>query len=130
MQVLKLLEAETGKKIHQLFDYICGVSTGAKHQHSTQKKTFTCYYCYHRHNNHNFSLWLLHAAGAVLAFMLGLAHFSLEECAEMYRRFGAEVFRQNRLVGTMKMGWTHSYYDTEIWEAILQYASITIFSFF
>lgn len=85
LQVLKLLEVETGKKIHQLFDYICGVSTGA-----------------------------------VLAFMLGLAHFSLEECAEMYRRFGSEVFRQNRLVGTMKMGWSHSYYDTEIWEAILQ----------
>ncbi|XP_029993673.1 calcium-independent phospholipase A2-gamma-like [Sphaeramia orbicularis] len=85
LQVLKLLEAETGKKIHQLFDYICGVSTGA-----------------------------------VLAFMLGLAHFSLEECAEMYRRFGAEVFRQNRLVGTVKMGWSHSYYNTETWETILR----------
>lgn len=59
-------------------------------------------------------------AGAVLAFMLGLAHFSLEECAEMYRRFGSEVFRQNPLVGTVKMGWNHSYYDTEIWETILQ----------
>ncbi|XP_049921304.1 calcium-independent phospholipase A2-gamma-like isoform X1 [Epinephelus moara] len=84
LQVLKLLEAETGKKIHQLFDYICGVSTGA-----------------------------------VLAFMLGLAHFSLEECADMYRRFGSEVFRQNPLVGTVKMGWSHSYYDTETWETIL-----------
>lgn len=85
LQVLKLLEVETGKKIHQLFDYICGVSTGA-----------------------------------VLAFMLGLAHFSLEECAEMYRRFGSEVFRQNPLVGTVKMGWSHSYYNTETWETILQ----------
>ncbi|XP_062418707.1 calcium-independent phospholipase A2-gamma-like [Pungitius pungitius] len=85
LQVLKLLEAQTGRRIHQLFDYICGVSTGA-----------------------------------VLAFMLGLAQFSLEECADMYRRFGAEVFRQNPLVGTMKMGWSHSYYNTETWEAILR----------
>ncbi|XP_056241837.1 calcium-independent phospholipase A2-gamma-like [Seriola aureovittata] len=85
LQVLKLLEDETGRKIHQLFDYICGVSTGA-----------------------------------VLAFMLGLAHFSLEECADMYRRFGSEVFRQNPLVGTMKMGWSHSYYNTETWETILR----------
>uniref|UniRef100_A0A3Q1CZD9 PNPLA domain-containing protein n=1 Tax=Amphiprion ocellaris TaxID=80972 RepID=A0A3Q1CZD9_AMPOC len=85
LQFLKLLEEETGKKIHQLFDYICGVSTGA-----------------------------------ILAFMLGLARFSLEECADMYRRFGSEVFRQNPLVGTVKMGWSHSYYNTETWEAILQ----------
>lgn len=59
--------------------------------------------------------------GAVLAFMLGLAHFSLEECSDMYRRFGSEVFRQNRLVGTMKMGWSHSYYNSETWETILRY---------
>ncbi|XP_071333018.1 calcium-independent phospholipase A2-gamma-like [Trachinotus anak] len=85
LQVLKLLEDETGRKIHQLFDYICGVSTGA-----------------------------------VLAFMLGLARFSLEECADMYRRFGSEVFRQNPLVGTVKMGWNHSYYNTETWETILR----------
>ncbi|XP_034733326.1 calcium-independent phospholipase A2-gamma-like [Etheostoma cragini] len=85
LQVLKLLEAETGKKIHQMFDYICGVSTGA-----------------------------------ILAFMLGLARFSLEECADMYRRFGSEVFRQNPLVGTVKMGWSHSYYSTETWETILR----------
>uniref|UniRef100_A0A3B5B4X8 Calcium-independent phospholipase A2-gamma-like n=1 Tax=Stegastes partitus TaxID=144197 RepID=A0A3B5B4X8_9TELE len=84
LQLLKLLEDETGKKVHQLFDYICGVSTGA-----------------------------------VLAFMLGLARFSLEECADMYRRFGSEVFRQNPLVGTVKMGWSHSYYNTETWETIL-----------
>ncbi|KAM3871801.1 calcium-independent phospholipase A2-gamma-like [Diretmus argenteus] len=85
LQVLKLLEAETGKQIHQLFDYICGVSTGA-----------------------------------VLAFMLGLARFSLEECADMYRRFGSDVFRQNPLVGTMKMGWSHSYYSSGTWETILR----------
>lgn len=55
-----------------------------------------------------------------MAFMLALAHFSIEECEEMYRRFGSDVFRQNPLVGTMKMGWTHSYYNTETWEMILK----------
>ncbi|XP_036446563.1 calcium-independent phospholipase A2-gamma-like [Colossoma macropomum] len=85
LQVLKQLEAETGQRVHQLFDYICGVSTGA-----------------------------------VLAFTLALARISLEECEEMYRRFGSDVFRQNPLVGTVKMGWTHSYYNTETWEMILK----------
>lgn len=70
----------------------------------------------------NVCLCMCFFKGAVLAFMLGLAHFSLEECAEMYRRFGSEVFRQNPLVGTVKMGWSHSYYNTETWETILQYA--------
>lgn len=125
LQVLKLLEAETGKKIHQLFDYICGVSTGDQLQnpellkittlcilHASQSESLIpCLTCTSLH---------LFVKGAVLAFMLGLAHFSLEECADMYRRFGSEVFRQNPLVGTVKMGWSHSYYNTETWEAILQ----------
>ncbi|XP_058620497.1 calcium-independent phospholipase A2-gamma-like isoform X1 [Onychostoma macrolepis] len=85
LQVLKQLEAQTGKRVYQLFDYICGVSTGA-----------------------------------VLAFMLGLARISLDECEELYHRFGSDVFRQNPLVGTVKMGWTHSYYNTETWEMILR----------
>ncbi|KAJ8371339.1 hypothetical protein SKAU_G00113670 [Synaphobranchus kaupii] len=85
LQVLKRLEAATGRQVHQLFDYICGVSTGA-----------------------------------VLAFMLGLVRVSLEECEETYHRFGADVFRQNPLVGTVKMGWSHSYYDTPTWEGLLR----------
>lgn len=64
----------------------------------------------------------LFVEGAVLAFMLGLARFSIEECADMYRHFGSEVFRQNPLVGTVKMGWSHSYYNTETWETILRFA--------
>ncbi|XP_048873252.1 calcium-independent phospholipase A2-gamma-like isoform X2 [Brienomyrus brachyistius] len=83
--ILEQLEEATGKRVHQLFDYICGVSTGA-----------------------------------VVAFLLGLARMPLDECEELYHRFGSEVFRQNALVGTMKMGFTHSYYDTETWERILR----------
>ncbi|XP_041955394.1 calcium-independent phospholipase A2-gamma-like isoform X2 [Alosa sapidissima] len=85
LEVLKVIEAQTGRRIHELFDYICGVSTGA-----------------------------------VLAFMIGLGRFSLDDCEEMYRRFGSDVFKQNPLVGTVKMGWSHSYYSTETWETLLK----------
>ncbi|XP_028849283.1 calcium-independent phospholipase A2-gamma-like [Denticeps clupeoides] len=85
LQVLRQLEEKIGKRVHQIFDYVCGVSTGA-----------------------------------VLAFMLAVSHFSLDECEEMYHRFGSDVFQQNPFIGTMKMGWTHSYYNTETWENILK----------
>lgn len=85
LQTLQKLQDLTGKRIHQLFDYICGVSTGA-----------------------------------ILAFMLGIFQIPLEECEEMYRKLGADVFKQNVIVGTVKMGWSHAFYDSEIWENILK----------
>lgn len=85
LQTLHKLQELTGKPIHQLFDYICGVSTGA-----------------------------------ILAFMLGVYRFSLDECEEMYRKLGSDVFKQNVIVGTVKMGWSHAFYDSETWENILK----------
>ncbi|XP_012669677.2 calcium-independent phospholipase A2-gamma-like [Clupea harengus] len=85
VQTLLRLEALTGKPIYQLFDYICGVSTGA-----------------------------------ILAFMLAVVRMPLSECEELYRKLGSDVFKQNVIVGTMKMGWSHAFYDSEIWENILK----------
>ncbi|XP_040886423.1 calcium-independent phospholipase A2-gamma isoform X1 [Toxotes jaculatrix] len=85
LQTLHKLQDLTGKRVHQLFDYICGVSTGA-----------------------------------ILAFMLGIYQIPLEECEEMYRKLGSDVFKQNVIVGTVKMGWSHAFYDSEIWENILK----------
>eukprot|EP00079_Xenopus_tropicalis_P033999 XP_017947770.1 PREDICTED: calcium-independent phospholipase A2-gamma isoform X2 [Xenopus tropicalis] len=85
LQTLRKLEELTGKPVHHLFDYICGVSTGA-----------------------------------ILAFMLGLFHVPLDECEEMYKKLGSDVFKQNVIVGTVKMGWSHAYYDSEVWEKILK----------
>ncbi|KAM4748124.1 calcium-independent phospholipase A2-gamma [Rhinophrynus dorsalis] len=85
LQTLKKLVELTGKPVHHLFDYICGVSTGA-----------------------------------ILAFMLGLFHIPLDECEEMYTKLGSDVFKQNVIVGTMKMGWSHAYYDSEMWERMLK----------
>ncbi|XP_019738527.1 calcium-independent phospholipase A2-gamma [Hippocampus comes] len=85
LQTLLKLENLTGKRVHQLFDYICGVSTGA-----------------------------------ILAFMLGIFQIPLEECEQMYRKLGSDVFKQNVIVGAVKMGWSHAFYDSEIWENILK----------
>ncbi|CAO2586208.1 Calcium-independent phospholipase A2-gamma [Lemmus lemmus] len=85
LQTLRKLVELTQKPIHQLFDYICGVSTGA-----------------------------------ILAFMLGLFHMPLDECEELYRKLGSDVFSQNVIVGTVKMSWSHAFYDSHMWEKILQ----------
>uniref|UniRef100_A0A3P8ZTM6 PNPLA domain-containing protein n=1 Tax=Esox lucius TaxID=8010 RepID=A0A3P8ZTM6_ESOLU len=85
LQTLQKLEALTGKPIHELFDYICGVSTGS-----------------------------------ILGFMLGLFQIPLNECEVLYRKLGSDVFKQNVIVGTVKMGWNHAFYDSETWENILK----------
>ncbi|KAM9753010.1 calcium-independent phospholipase A2-gamma isoform 2-T4 [Menidia menidia] len=85
LQTLSKLEAMTGKPIYKLFDYICGVSTGA-----------------------------------VLGFMLGVLQVPVKECDDLYRKLGSDVFKQNVIVGTVKMGWSHAFYDSEAWENILK----------
>ncbi|KAM9375937.1 calcium-independent phospholipase A2-gamma-like isoform 2-T2 [Pholidichthys leucotaenia] len=85
LQTLQKLEAVTGKPIYKLFDYICGVSTGA-----------------------------------VLGFMLGVFQIPVKECDELYRKLGSDVFKQNVFVGTVKMGWSHAFYDSETWENLLK----------
>ncbi|XP_029009711.1 calcium-independent phospholipase A2-gamma-like isoform X2 [Betta splendens] len=85
LQSLRKLEALTGKPIYKLFDYICGVSTGA-----------------------------------ILGFMLGVFQIPVQECDDLYRKLGSDVFKQNVIVGTVKMSWSHAFYDSEAWENILK----------
>ncbi|KAM4734431.1 calcium-independent phospholipase A2-gamma-like [Anableps anableps] len=85
LQTLQKLEALTGKPIYKLFDYICGVSTGA-----------------------------------IIGFMLGIVQIPVKECDDLYRRLGSDIFRQNVILGTVKMGWSHAFYDSEAWENILK----------
>lgn len=85
LQALNRLEELSGRPIYQLFDYICGVSTGA-----------------------------------ILGFMLGVFQKPVKECEDLYRKLSSDVFRQNVIVGTVKMGWSHAFYDSEIWEKVLK----------
>ncbi|CAG08668.1 unnamed protein product, partial [Tetraodon nigroviridis] len=60
------------------------------------------------------------STGAILGFMLGVFKMPVKECDEVYRKLGSDVFKQNVIVGTMKMGWNHAFYDTEAWENVLK----------
>lgn len=60
------------------------------------------------------------SSGAILGFMLGVFQIPLHECDDIYRKLGSDVFKQNVIVGTVKMGWKHAFYDSEAWENILK----------
>ncbi|RXN17479.1 calcium-independent phospholipase A2-gamma-like protein [Labeo rohita] len=57
---------------------------------------------------------------AILGFMLGVFQIPLKECEDLYRKLSSDVFKQNVIVGTVKMSWSHAFYDSEIWEKVLK----------
>lgn len=128
LQALHRLESLTGKPIYQLFDYICGVSTGIFNRTHISRS--------HTLSGNNLHLCLTDSnkcvlfLGAILAFMLGVFQIPLNECEELYRKLGSDVFKQNLIVGTVKMGWSHAYYDSQIWEEILKYVMEFTSSFY
>ncbi|XP_014227493.1 calcium-independent phospholipase A2-gamma-like isoform X1 [Trichogramma pretiosum] len=95
IEMLKKLEQLTGKKVHEMFDYICGVSTGA-------------------------------ILSAVLAAMVedtkqgGHKRKSLDEISELYKELSTRIFTQSTFKGTSGLVYRQAYYDTALWEQMLQ----------
>ncbi|KAJ8925955.1 hypothetical protein NQ315_009808 [Exocentrus adspersus] len=93
LEMLKKLEELTGKKTYELFDFFCGVSTGA----------ILCF-----------------SIGMYIKIELSVHHHTLDEISEGYERLSKEVFKQSSWRGTGSLVWSHSYYDTALWEKKLR----------
>ncbi|KAJ8965198.1 hypothetical protein NQ317_013350 [Molorchus minor] len=85
IEMLLKLEELTGKPIYDMFDFVCGVSTGA-----------------------------------ILTTLIGLKHHTLDEATEIYKNISMQIFTQSALKGTSNLVWSHSYYDTALWEKLLK----------
>lgn len=85
IEMLRKLEELSGKPVYEMFDLICGVSTGA-----------------------------------IIGSLIGLKQKTLDEASEIYKRISSQVFKQSAFKGTSSLVWSQSYYDTQLWEKLLQ----------
>lgn len=85
IEMLRKLEEMTGKRIHDMFDFVCGVSTGA-----------------------------------IIACSVGMFKRDLDSLTSLYRGISTKVFNQSAIWGTGNLVWSHSYYDTALWEKHLK----------
>uniref|UniRef100_A0A224Z2T8 Intracellular membrane bound ca2+ independent phospholipase a2 n=1 Tax=Rhipicephalus zambeziensis TaxID=60191 RepID=A0A224Z2T8_9ACAR len=60
------------------------------------------------------------STGAILGYLLGGLHTSLDRCELLYRKMSLEVFSQNAWWGTGRLVWSHAYYDTSYWTEALR----------
>lgn len=56
----------------------------------------------------------------LFALFVGLRQEPLDKIAEIYRNISTQIFNQSALKGTSNLVWSHSYYDTALWEQVLK----------
>lgn len=56
----------------------------------------------------------------ITLFVGGHKRKSLFEISELYKELSTKVFTQSAIKGTSNLVWSHGYYDTALWEKLLQ----------
>ena len=60
------------------------------------------------------------STGALLAFLIGINRTPLVETMKLYQHLSSAIFRQQSVLGTGKLFFTHAFYDTETLVNILK----------
>ncbi len=110
--MLKKLEELTGKKIYEMFDYICGVSTGSI--------LVSCIGLYRMHLL-PFHLHKLKYFKNCVNLCAGTPQgMSLDEALVMYTELGTKLFTQSAFWGVSNLVLSRAYYDTTMFEQLLK----------
>lgn len=56
----------------------------------------------------------------LLWFLGGHKRKSLSEISKLYKELSTKIFTQSTIKGTSNLVWSHAYYDTQLWEKLLQ----------
>lgn len=62
---------------------------------------------------------LTHLFNIIIHFAVA-QQMSLNELSKRYKEMSMQIFRQSPFQGTKNLVWSHSYYDTSVWETILK----------